>query len=58
MKMGQLTDEPYEVKLSSTVLREGINLPISTGESRPFGRGIPKLRRLGSIKPLNIGNKR
>jgi len=44
-------------KLSSTVLREGIDSPIPTGENRPFDREILKLRRLGSIKPLSIGNK-
>ncbi|KAG9438620.1 hypothetical protein H6P81_021443 [Aristolochia fimbriata] len=31
--------------------------PIPTGENRPFDRGILKLRRLGLIKLLNIGNK-
>jgi hypothetical protein len=32
-------------------------MPISTGENRPFDREILKLQRLGSIKPLSIGNK-
>ncbi|TXG60899.1 hypothetical protein EZV62_012262 [Acer yangbiense] len=44
-------------KLSSTVLRKGIDSPIPTGENRPFDREILKLRRLGSIKPPSIGNK-
>ncbi|KAM7460574.1 hypothetical protein LguiB_036052 [Lonicera macranthoides] len=44
------------LKLSSTVLREGIDPPIPTEENRPFDREILKLRRLGSIKPLSIGN--
>lgn len=44
-------------KLSSTVLREGIYSPIPTAENKPFDREILKLRRLGLIKPLNIGNK-
>ncbi|KAM7473726.1 hypothetical protein LguiB_020969 [Lonicera macranthoides] len=43
-------------KLSSTVLREGIDPPIPTEENRPFDREIMKLRRIGSIKPLSIGN--
>nr|YP_010412466.1 photosystem I assembly protein Ycf3 [Sinocarum coloratum]YP_010412551.1 photosystem I assembly protein Ycf3 [Sinocarum cruciatum]YP_010412636.1 photosystem I assembly protein Ycf3 [Sinocarum filicinum]YP_010412721.1 photosystem I assembly protein Ycf3 [Sinocarum vaginatum]URQ15938.1 photosystem I assembly protein Ycf3 [Sinocarum cruciatum var. linearilobum]URQ15768.1 photosystem I assembly protein Ycf3 [Sinocarum coloratum]URQ15853.1 photosystem I assembly protein Ycf3 [Sinocarum cruciatum len=29
----------------------------ATGENKPFDREILKLRRLGSIKPLSIGNK-
>jgi len=39
------------------VLREGIELPIPAGENRPFNREILKLQRLGSIKPLSIGNR-
>ena len=53
-----MTAEPYEAgKPSSTVLREGMDLPIPTGENRPFGREILKLQRLGPIRLLNIGNK-
>ncbi|KAK4400323.1 Photosystem II CP47 reaction center protein [Sesamum angolense] len=37
-------------KLSSTVLREGINSPIPTGENRPFAREILKLRSLDRYK--------
>ncbi|KAF1898467.1 hypothetical protein Lal_00042162 [Lupinus albus] len=32
-------------------------LTIPTAENRPFDRDIRKLRRLGLIRPLNIGNK-
>lgn len=44
-------------KLSSTVLREGIDLPILIGENRPFNREIMKLRWLGLMTPLIIENK-
>jgi len=44
-------------KLSSTVLREGIESPIPTEENRLFDREILKWRRLGSTKPLSIGNR-
>ncbi|KAF3773963.1 Photosystem I P700 chlorophyll a apoprotein A1 [Nymphaea thermarum] len=42
------------MKLSSMVLREGIDLPIPTGEKRPFDREIQKLQRIGSINLLRI----
>uniref|UniRef100_A0A0E0R1N2 Uncharacterized protein n=1 Tax=Oryza rufipogon TaxID=4529 RepID=A0A0E0R1N2_ORYRU len=46
-------EEPYEVKTSCT----GKELPIPTGENRPFYRVIQKLQKLGLIKLLSIGNK-
>lgn len=44
-------------KLSSTVLREGIDLPIPIGENKPFAKEIMKLWKFGSIKLRSIGNK-
>ncbi|KAG6467604.1 hypothetical protein ZIOFF_074547 (chloroplast) [Zingiber officinale] len=48
--------EPYEVG-NSQVRFEGKELPIPTGENRPFYKVILKLQRLGPIKLLSIGNK-
>lgn len=56
MTSKELNEEPYEVKISCTVLRKGMN-PIPTVENKPFNREILKLQRLGSIKLLSIGNK-
>ncbi|WVZ87831.1 hypothetical protein U9M48_034406 [Paspalum notatum var. saurae] len=46
-------EKPYEMKTSCT----GKELPIPTEENRPFYRAIRKLRKLGLIKLLSIGNK-
>lgn len=48
--------EPYEVG-NSQVRFQGKELPIPTGENRPFYRVIQKLQKLGLIKLLSIGNK-
>lgn len=44
---------------TSVVLRKGIDRPspILTGEHMPFNNEILKFQRLGSMKPLSIGNK-
>uniref|UniRef100_A0A0E0R1N3 Uncharacterized protein n=1 Tax=Oryza rufipogon TaxID=4529 RepID=A0A0E0R1N3_ORYRU len=48
---------PQAFNNMAVICHYGKELPIPTGENRPFYRVIQKLQKLGLIKLLSIGNK-